>query len=39
MADIGHPYAMAKEHFTLFLARKPRGWTLQNLWPELKKFD
>jgi hypothetical protein len=39
MAEIGHPYAMAKEHFTLFLVQKPRGWTLQEAWPRLKKFD
>ena len=39
MAEIGHPYAMAQEHFTLFLVQKPRGWTLQSAWPQLKKFD
>jgi Dolichyl-phosphate-mannose-protein mannosyltransferase len=39
MAEIGHPYAMAQEHFTLFLAQKPRGWTLQSAWPRLKKFE
>jgi len=39
MAEIGHPYAMAQEHFTLFLARKPRGWTLQSIWPRLKRFE
>ncbi len=39
MAEIGHPYAMAQEHFTLFLAQKPRGWTLRSAWPQLKKFN
>ncbi len=39
MAEIGHPCAMGKEHFTLFLVKKPRGWTLQQFWPQLKKFD
>jgi len=39
MAEIGHPYAMAQEHFTLFLAQKPRGWTLQSAWPQLKRFN
>ena len=39
MAEIGHPYAMAQEHFTLYLAQKPRGWTFQSAWPELKKFQ
>ena len=36
---IGHPYAMAQEHFTLFLVQKPRGWTLQSAWPQLKRFN
>jgi dolichyl-phosphate-mannose-protein mannosyltransferase len=39
MGEIGHPYAMQQEHFTLFLAQKPRGWTLQSAWPQLKKFE
>ena len=39
MAQIGDPYAMDQEHFTLFLAQKPRGWTLQSAWPQLKKFE
>lgn len=39
MAEIGHPYAMAQEHFTLFLVKKPRGFTLQSAWPWLKKFE
>jgi hypothetical protein len=39
MAEIGHPYAMAQEHFTLFWVQKPRGFTLQSFWPELKHFN
>ncbi len=39
MAEIGHPYAMAQEHFTLFWVKKPRGFTLQSAWPMLKKFE
>jgi hypothetical protein len=39
MAEIGHPYAMRQEHFTLFLCREPKGWTLEELWPKLKRFD
>jgi len=39
MAQIGHPYAMMQEHFTLFWVRKPRGFTLQSAWPQLKKFE
>jgi len=39
MAYIGHPYAMDQEHFTLFWVQKPRGFTLQSAWPQLKKFE
>jgi hypothetical protein len=39
MAEIGDPNAMVQEHFTLFLAQKPRGWTLKQIWPKLKKFE
>jgi MFS family permease len=39
MGEIGHPYAMDQEHFTLFLVQKPRGFTLQSGWPMLKKFE
>jgi hypothetical protein len=39
MAEIGHPYAMAQEHFTLFWVKKPRGFTLQSAWAKLKKFE
>ena len=39
MAEIGHPYAMQQEHFTLFWVKKPRGFTLQSAWPQLKKFE
>jgi len=39
VAEIGHPYAMRQEHFTLFLCRNPKGWTLPTLWPQLKRFN
>ncbi len=39
MGEIGHPYAMMQEHFTLFLVKKPRGFTLQSAWGMLKKFE
>ncbi|HXH38339.1 MAG TPA: glycosyltransferase family 39 protein [Thermoanaerobaculia bacterium] len=39
MGQIGSPYAMDQEHFTLFLAQKPRGWTMQSAWGRLKKFE
>ena len=39
VAEIGHPYAMRQEHFTLYLCRKPKGWrSLQEIWPRLKEF-
>lgn len=39
VAEIGQEYAMAQEHFTLFVCRKPKGWTLAQLWPRLKSWD
>jgi hypothetical protein len=39
VAEVGHPYAMAQEHFTVFLCRKPKGWTLREAWPHLKNWD
>jgi hypothetical protein len=39
VAEIGHPYAMAQEHFTLFVCRRPRGWTLPDIWPRLKNWN
>jgi hypothetical protein len=38
VATVGHPYAMQQEHFTVFLCRRPRGWTLQSAWPMLKEW-
>ena len=39
VASIGHPYAMQQEHFTAYLCRHPKGWTLQSAWPQLKKWN
>lgn len=39
MGEIGHPYAMGSQHFTLYWVQKPRGFTLQSAWPQLKKFE
>jgi hypothetical protein len=39
VAKVGHPYAMAQEHFTVFLCREPKGWTLREAWPHLKSWD
>jgi hypothetical protein len=38
VAEVGHPYAMRQEHFTVFLCRDPKGWTFQQIWPRLKNF-
>lgn len=38
-AEIGHPYAMKQEHFTLFLCRRPKGWTFPTIWPRLKEWS
>jgi len=39
VAEVGHPYAMRQEHFTVFLCQRPRGWTLPSEWPRLKHWD
>jgi Dolichyl-phosphate-mannose-protein mannosyltransferase len=39
VAEIGQEYAMAQEHFTLYVCRKPRGWTLEKVWPRLKNWN
>ena len=37
---VGNPYAMASEHFTIYLCREPKGSeTLEQLWPKLKNWD
>jgi len=39
VAEVGHPYAMRQEHFTIFLCQRPRGWTLESIWPRLKNWE
>jgi hypothetical protein len=37
---VDNPYAMASEHFTIYLCREPKGGeTLEQLWPKLKNWD
>jgi len=36
---VGHRYAMASEHFTIYLCREPKGWTLEQIWPRLKNWN
>ena len=38
VAEVGHPYAMASQHFEVYLCRGPKGRTLQQIWPELKHW-
>jgi hypothetical protein len=37
--SVGNRYAMASEHFTIYLCREPKGGTLDQLWPKLKNWD
>lgn len=39
VAGVGHPYAMASQHFRVYLCHGPKGQTLQQLWPELKNWN
>jgi hypothetical protein len=39
VAQVGHPYAMRQEHFTVFHCQRPRGWTLTSIWPRLKNWN
>ena len=39
-ATVGNPYAMASEHFTIYLCTQPKGGhTLERIWPSLKNWD
>jgi len=38
VASVGHPYAMASQHFQVYLCRGPKG-RLQQIWPELKNWN
>jgi hypothetical protein len=39
VGSVGHPYAMASQHWDLFLCRGPKGWTnLSEIWPLLKNW-
>jgi hypothetical protein len=40
VGEVGHQYAMASQHWELFLCRGPKGWTnLQEIWPQLKNWN
>lgn len=38
-AEVGNPYAMATEHFTIYLCTQPKRGTLEQNWPRLKNWD
>ncbi len=40
VGTVGHPYAMASQHWELFLCRGPKGWkNLEEIWPRLKNWN
>jgi hypothetical protein len=40
VGEVGHPYAMASQHWELFLCRGPKGWKdLEEIWPRLKNWN
>jgi hypothetical protein len=39
VGEVGHPYAMASQHWELFLCRHPKGFNLQGDWPALKNWN
>jgi len=40
VGEVGHPYAIASQHWELFIFRGPKGWTnLQEIWPKLKNWS
>jgi hypothetical protein len=39
VGEVGDPYAMASQHWELFLCRGPKGWNLQEAWPQLKNWN
>jgi hypothetical protein len=37
-AVVSHPYSMRSQNFTIYVCRKPRGWTMLDIWPRLKNW-
>lgn len=37
-AVVSHPYSMRSQNFTVFVCRKPKGWTFREIWPRLKSW-
>ncbi len=38
-AEVASRYSMMSQHFTVFVCRQPKGWTFQEIWPRLKKWE
>ena len=38
-AVVSHPYSMRSQNFTIYVCRKPKGWTFEEIWPRLKSWD
>ncbi len=37
-AVVAHPYSMRSQNFTVYVCRRPKGWTFQSAWPRLKNW-
>jgi hypothetical protein len=37
--EVGHQYAMAQEHFTIYLCREPKRGNLAQAWPAVKNWN
>jgi len=37
-AEVAHPYSMRSQNFTVYVCRRPKGWTFEQIWPRLKNW-
>ncbi len=37
-ATVSNPYSMRSQNFTIYVCRKPKGWTMREVWPRLKNW-
>ena len=37
-AQVAHPYSMRSQNFTVYVCRRPKGWTFEQIWPRLKSW-
>ncbi|MBZ5589104.1 MAG: glycosyltransferase family 39 protein [Acidobacteriia bacterium] len=37
-ALVSHPYSMRSQNFTIYVCRRPKGWTFKEVWPRLKNW-